>query len=507
MPMLSGPPTAGPDDCFWKTARQALELDHGPARGIRWPEPMVAWTPIRRSLAAFASIAVSAVAPTSALATIPAGNLLKNPGGEQGTVGWDAGNGIQTVFYGTTSGYPGRDVADGFVGGCQFFSGGPSAAQPAVQTATQTVAFSEAEPEIKAGTVTATLSAYLGGYLTQADNAKVEVMLRDASGGTVGSIPLAPVTAAERANQTTLVRRAATLLVPTTARSALIVLTATRTGGDANDGYADNLSFSLDGSTPGPPSTACLPDLDGDKFDNATDCNDNDASIHPGAADVPEDGIDQDCAGGDAINLDRDRDGYNRPQDCADGNAAIHPGAADVPEDGIDQDCAGGDAINLDRDRDGYNRPQDCNDAGAGVHPGATDTPGNGVDEDCSGKDAAFPRITSPVTMRWSVHKVLGTRVLGLTVKDAPEGAKVRVSCTGRGCPPKVLSRKVKHGALLINSPFNRRWLRPGAVVEIRVSRADMVAEVVRYKIRSGGQFPKRSALCLAPGAKKVKSC
>jgi len=109
--------------------------------------------------------------------------------------------------------------------------------------------------------------------------------------------------------------------------------------------------------------------------------------------------------------------------------------------------------------------------------------------------------------MRWSVHKVLGTRVLGLTVKDAPEGAKVRVSCTGRGCPPKVLSRKVKHGALLINSPFNRRWLRPGAVVEIRVSRADMVAEVVRYKIRSGGQFPKRSALCLAPGAKKVKSC
>ena len=323
----------------------------------------------------------------------------------------------------------------GSCGGCQFFSGGPSAAQPAVQTATQTVAFSEAEPEITAGTVTATLSAYLGGYLTQADNAKVEVMLRDASGGTVGSIPLAPVTAAERANQTTLVRRAATLLVPTTARSALIVLTATRTGGDANDGYADNLSFSLDGSTPGPPSTACLPDLDGDKFDNATDCNDNDASIHPGAADVPEDGIDQDCAGGDAINLDRDRDGYNRPQDCADGNAAIHPGAADVPEDGIDQDCAGGDAINLDRDRDGYNRPQDCNDAGAGVHPGATDTPGNGVDEDCSGKDAAFPRITSPVTMRWSVHKVLGTRVLGLTVKDAPEGAKVRVSCTRQRMP------------------------------------------------------------------------
>ena len=141
-------------------------------------------------------------------------------------------------FDGTTSGYPGRDVADRFVG-CQFFSGGPSAAQPAVQTATQTVAFSQAAPEINAGTVTATLSAYLGGYLTQEDNARVDVTLRNADGGTVGSIPLAPVTAAERANRTTLVRRAATILVPTTARSPQVVLTATRTGGDANDGYAD----------------------------------------------------------------------------------------------------------------------------------------------------------------------------------------------------------------------------------------------------------------------------
>ena len=146
---------------------------------------MAAWTPIRRGLAAFASIAVSAVAPTCALATIPAGNLLKNPGAEEGAVGWDA-SGIQPVFYGTVSGYPGRDVADRFVGGCQFFSGGPSAEQPAVQTLTQTVTFSQAAPEIMAGTVTATLSAYLGGFLTQEDNAKVDVTLRNAAEGRSG---------------------------------------------------------------------------------------------------------------------------------------------------------------------------------------------------------------------------------------------------------------------------------------------------------------------------------
>jgi hypothetical protein len=53
----------------------------------------------------------------------------------------------------------------------------------------------------------------------------------------------------------------------------------------------------------------------------------------------------------------------------------------------------------------------------------------------------------------------------------------------------RALSPKLKNGALETNSPFKRRSLRPGAVVEIRVS--GIVAEVVRYKIRSGGQFPK----------------
>jgi Putative metal-binding motif len=41
--------------------------------------------------------------------------------------------------------------------------------------------------------------------------------------------------------------------------------------------------------------------------------------------------------------VDRDGDGFSPPADCWDTNAAVWPGAGEVPGNGIDDDCAGGD--------------------------------------------------------------------------------------------------------------------------------------------------------------------
>lgn len=104
-------------------------------------------------------------------------------------------------------------------------------------------------------------------------------------------------------------------------------------------------AFGLVGTASAQIEVVADPDNDGDGFPQSEDCDDDDASIYPGAPDPYGDGIDQDCD--DADGTDTDGDGYPAPgsgvtddiEDCDDNDAGIHPLAGDTADDGIDQDC------------------------------------------------------------------------------------------------------------------------------------------------------------------------
>ncbi len=89
-------------------------------------------------------------------------------------------------------------------------------------------------------------------------------------------------------------------------------------------------------------------------------------------------------SGGDA-----DGDNWAVPLDCDDDNPSTHPGAAEIC-DGEDNDCDGeiDDGVELtDEDGDGYTCADDCDDSDPNINPAEMEIPGNGIDEDCDGQD------------------------------------------------------------------------------------------------------------------------
>lgn len=168
------------------------------------------------------------------------------------------------------------------------------------------------------------------------------------------------------------------------------------------------------------------------------DCDDEDASRNPGAAELAGDEVDQDCDGTEECLQDADEDGYadgfgatvhsvdldcadsgesslaGPSGDCDDADAAIHPAAEERAGDEVDQDCDGTEQCFTDADGDGY-RPDgeatlasddldcddegeasaalpagDCADGDGSIYPGAAEVAGDGIDQDCSGEDTVL---------------------------------------------------------------------------------------------------------------------
>jgi hypothetical protein len=142
-----------------------------------------------------------------------------------------------------------------------------------------------------------------------------------------------------------------------------------------NDGIDNDCNGYVDGQEP---------DKDGDGFGPCQgDCDDNDPAVHPGAQEIV-DGKDNNCDG--LTDEDLDGDGWTVAEgDCDDHDPDVHPGAVEVCGDGKDNDCNGyTDDQEPDKDGDGYGPCSgDCDDTNPAVHPGAAEIPGNGIDDNC----------------------------------------------------------------------------------------------------------------------------
>jgi hypothetical protein len=217
-------------------------------------------------------------------------------------------------------------------------------------------------------------------------------------------------------------------------------------------------------------------------------------------------------------NLDRDGDGDQNATDCQPDNKAVHHGAVDVPGNGIDEDCVGGDAV-PDRDTDGI--------------PDATD---KCPDSNATGRDTNRDGCLDPLQFSTGsadakLRAVLGLRggikVELLSVK-APSGAKVVVKLgsrtvfdstkktttkkrkkkrrTGR---PSSLTRMVFGPNARVAKTFTVTALRNkrlsnGSKLKIWITRSGYVGAYIEYRI-SGGKS-HRVDRCLPAGSLKPKT-
>jgi hypothetical protein len=178
----------------------------------------------------------------------------------------------------------------------------------------------------------------------------------------------------------------------------------------------------------------------------------------------------------------------------------------DAPDDGIDQDCSGADATNLDRDSDGFLRPQDCNDTNASIRPGIREVPGNAVDENCDEEIVPFPPLAGSVANTWQVD-ARGTRNVTLTAKQFPRRTAIRMRCSGPGCSIGDVRRRVRSRgqAIRLHGVLGNRRLRPGARLRLTFTRSGHVGRELVYRFRPKA-LPDVDFKCRPPGA-RARDC
>jgi RTX calcium-binding nonapeptide repeat (4 copies) len=135
---------------------------------------------------------------------------------------------------------------------------------------------------------------------------------------------------------------------------------------------------------------------------------------------------------------------------------------------------------------------------GGGATPGGGTTPGGGGTV-TAGRTAPRP-MPARIADRWTVTDAWA-RVDRLTVRNAPKGAAVTVTCHGGGCPLARRALKVRAGRADAGRAFGHRHLRPGATVQVTVTAAGYAGKAMRYRFAGHSRVPAGRIICLPAGA------
>src|SRR5262249_38219004 len=115
--------------------------------------------------------------------------------------------------------------------------------------------------------------------------------------------------------------------------------------------------------------------------------------------------------------------------------------------------------------------------------------------------------VSFPLMRPFPAVRIVTTRTHGrlrlktLTV-EAPVGAPVTVSCTGKGCPVRSLARVVAKskgkasGLPALTFPRLQRALPAGVTLEVRVTQSGRIGKFTRFAIRKG-KLPLRADACV----------
>ena len=195
------------------------------------------------------------------------------------------------------------------------------------------------------------------------------------------------------------------------------------------------------------------------------------------------------------------RDGRYDSIDCGPGNDVV---LAD-PDDGV-SNCE----VAPDRDGDGYLNEADCAPDDRAVHPGAGEIYGNAVDEDCKDGPGYF-LVDSPITFKTTTRsRPQRVRFVSMRVASVRPGDRIELRCKGKGtgCPFTVKRVTGASGRTTVNLAkfFKKRYLRKGAIVEIRVLRTNHIGKVLRLEIVKKADV-KQTRLCLGVGAATPGRC